>query len=383
MGQVFKNEKNGTWTIRYDLPNSTREKRKLKQIGGFSKKKEAEEALKQLESKVITGDYVSESSLTLEKMLEIWMRDHVRLKLQPKTILFYQRYIDEYIVPELGKMRLSDIKENHIDAFYSKLKRKPDIANKCHDTLRACMNKAWKWKYINRNKNFMDFVDEPKIIRRKRDTLNEEEIKTVLSEFSTHSVHWHVLLALNLGLREGEICGLKESDINYKKKEISILRVVQRVADKSQKIPKNESSIRTLPLPEHMEPIFRQRSKWISANKLMLGPRYNHEWDGFLSVDYKGDIIDDEKLCSRYRDKYKRIMKLYPDITRVTFHDLRHSCASLLLKNGATMKEVQEILGHKNMSTTSDIYAHVDMDSKKGALERVSVHIMHTSVHKI
>lgn len=368
MGRVFK-KNDGTWGIRYDLPESTRENRKQKQISGFKSEREAKKALTKIEAKILNGTYFTDNKITVEQMLDIWMKDHVRLNLAPKTILFYENYVDVYLKPYLGYIKLSELKPNHITAFYSTLTKEgksQGILNKCHRTLRACLYSAYNWEYTD--KKVIDKVKAPNLERKIHSFWDEDTIKQGIKYFENHAIEFHVIVALNLGLRQGEICGLMEKDIDFKNKTLTITRSLQKVKGEINiKKPKTESSKRILPLSDYMITIFRNRSRWIKKNILFFGEDYNKKWTGFFSVTEKGDIIDDQKVCGYFRRALKK-----SNLPKVTFHDLRHSCASWLLFKGASMKDIQEILGHSNMSTTADIYSHVTLDKKREFLNKLN-----------
>jgi integrase len=216
----------------------------------------------------------------------------------------------------------------------------------------------------------MDKVVCPNYIKKQPSFWDLKEAKEGIKFFNTTAIGFHVAVALNLGLRLGEVCGLKECDIDYNKKVLNIARAVQRNRKVKTivKIPKTETSIRTLPLPDDMIKLFKARSKWIKLNMLQFGAAYSHEWDGFFSVDELGVILHDQSVGSRYRRLIKK-----SDLRKITFHDLRHSCASLLLDSGVDMKTIQEILGHADFSTTANIYSHVTNSKKLDALNNINI----------
>jgi len=371
MGSVFK--KGDFWAIRYDLPESTREKRKRKQLTGFLTEKDAKDHLTLMEAEMIKGTYFNHTKITLNELLDIWMRDHVRATLALKTYEYYDNQVRVYLKPYIGHLKISDIKVNHITAFYAKL-AKDNVSKgttaKCHETLRAALNKAYEWEYTN--SKIMDRVKPPKVEKNEQSFWDEKMIEKGLKYFKDSNVLFHMIVSINLGMRQGEICGLRETQINYKTKVLTVNRAVQKIkGEVFTKEPKNEPSKRKIPLTDDMVDVFKKRSKWIMENKIKYGEKYNHSWDGYFSVNEFGDIMPDTYISSTFKNTRNRLMKIYPDLEYVTFHDLRHSCASWLLSKGVDMKTIQEILGHSSMSTTADIYAHVNVDKKREALEKL------------
>ena len=153
-----------------------------------------------------------------------------------------------------------------------------------------------------------------------------------------------VLVAAFYGFRRGEVLGLKWDAIDFERGTISVIRTVTTITldgkqtEIEQQSAKTKSSLRTLPLIGSFREYFLQVKEAQEFNKQICGNCYNHEYDGFVFVDELGE--------------------------RMRFHDLRHSCASLLLANGVPLKHIQEWLGHSDFTTTANIYAHLDYKSK-------------------
>ncbi|MED1826257.1 site-specific integrase [Brevibacillus agri] len=174
-----------------------------------------------------------------------------------------------------------------------------------------------------------------------------------------------VLLAAFYGLRRSEVVGLKWDAIDFKNKTITIQHTVIETSVEGKLIivekdlTKNKSSHRSLPLVAAFE-------------ELLLRIKKQQEQDRYLYKDsYCTDYLDYiylDKLGHRIKPGY--IMQLFPivlsrhNLRRIRYHDLRHSCASLLLANGVSMKEIQAWLGHSDFSTTANIYAHLDVSTK-------------------
>ncbi len=117
--------------------------------------------------------------------------------------------------------------------------------------------------------------------------------------------------------------------------------------------------MRTLPLVGSFKQYFSEVKKAQELNKDVCGNCYNYEYDGYVFVDEMGDRLDPDYLTSYFPEYLQK-----HGFKRMRFHDLRHSCASLLLVNGVSLKHIQEWLGHSDFSTTANIYAHLDYSSK-------------------
>lgn len=364
MGYVIKTKK--AYAIRFDM--LVNGKRKQKQIGGFSSPKEAKDALIEVQSKINNNRYTLDN-VSVGQIFEIWFRDYVDIQLAPKTKLYYHGLYSNYIKPSLEFINLRDIRANTIEKFYYSIERKgasKDIVYKCHKTLRACLNKAYKWDYIDTK--IMDKVTSPKEPKASIDFWETDTIKRALELTVNSKVHYHICVSLYLGLRLGEVCAIEQSDINFNKRFLRVNKTLQYIKGKVIiKEPKTESSKREIPLSDTMIDVFKNRIKYTKENQLFMGQKYNHKYINYLSVFENGDIMTDSYVTKRFK---KDIEKL--DLPLIRFHDLRHSCASWLIANDVNLKIVQEILGHAEYSTTANIYAHASRENKKQALDKLS-----------
>lgn len=264
---------------------------------------------------------------------------------------------------------LQNLKANNINAFYRKLKENglsDDVIFKCHKALRACLNIAYKWDYID--KKIIDKVTSPKEPKTKVQFWEPDMIKDALEILKDSRVYFHIYVALHLGLRLDEVCALTSSDINFNKKVVNVSKTLQYVKGKViVKSPKTETSKRTIPLTDNMLKFFKKELSRIKENQIFMGSDYNKEYLNYFSIFDDGNIKTDSYVTKRFNKDIKKT-----DLPLIRFHDLRHSCASWLLYNDVDLKVIQEILGHTSFSTTADLYSHIVQDKKKEALENLN-----------
>jgi len=170
-----------------------------------------------------------------------------------------------------------------------------------------------------------------------------------------------VRVAAYYGFRRSELIGIKWSAIDFENKVISIshkVLTVEGIVYLSDTL-KTTSSHRKLPLLPEIEKLLLDRKEEIEDNKLMYGRSYNKKYLDYVFVDDIGDIIKPDYVSNKFRELLKE-----NNLKHIRFHDLRHSCASLLVASGVPMKNIQEWLGHSNFSTTADIYSHLDFSAK-------------------
>ena len=175
-----------------------------------------------------------------------------------------------------------------------------------------------------------------------------------------------ILFAAFYGLRRSEVLGLRWDAIDFEAGTLTIRHIVTSANIEGKHIliqadrAKTSSSLRTLPLVEGFAQRLKELKKQQEYNERLCGNCYNKKYKGYLFVDEMGNLI----LPNAVSENFGKLLKAH-GLRHIRFHDLRHSCASLLLKQGVPMKQIQEWLGHSDISTTANIYAHLDSQSKQ------------------
>ena len=178
------------------------------------------------------------------------------------------------------------------------------------------------------------------------------------------------MLTAFYGLRRSEVVGLKWAAVDFEQNTIEICHTVTTVRLDGKEVlvesngTKTKSSKRTLPLV----PVFRERLLALQEeqkeNRKLCGRCYNKKYADYICVDAMGNLLKPDYLSN----SFQIILQNY-HLRRIRFHDLRHTCASLLLANKVPMKKIQEWLGHSDFSTTANIYSHLDYASKVSSAE--------------
>jgi integrase len=258
--------------------------------------------------------------------------------------------------------KLIDIKAYDLIAFYNTKRSEglkdasiKKVANIMHPALRN----AFHLELIAR-----DITAQIPNFKESRPTINyfdKNELGLFLEVIKGHKNELAFKLAAYYGFRRSEIIGLKWDAVDFERKTITIKHKViisERKIWTSDKL-KTESSFRTLPLiPEIEKELLKQKER-IKSNKKYFGNSYDETYKDYIIINEMGKILFPDNLTHQFKLVLKR-----HKLKEIRFHDLRHSCASLLLSTGIHMKQIQEWLGHADFSTTANIYSHLDYSSK-------------------
>lgn len=290
-----------------------------------------------------------------------------KIRVKPTTYNAYDMIINRKIIPYFKPRNLSleKITPSHIQSFYMhELETiSPNTVIHEHAVIYEAMKYAYKIGLIE--VNVATRVDRPKKVPYEPQFLNAAELEKVFDAIRGTVFELPVLLAAFYGLRRGEVLGLKFDSIDFDASTITIRRtIVHTTVNGKKQLIKQEStktkaSNRTLPLVWKFRQYFLEVKQAQEENKKMAGNCYNHEFDGYVFVDPLGNLLKPNYLSGEFP---KFLVK--HGLRRIRFHDLRHSCASLLLANGVQLKHIQEWLGHSDFSTTANIYSHLDYSSK-------------------
>jgi integrase len=260
---------------------------------------------------------------------------------------------------------LQDLQAKDIQNFYLyELKRvSANSVIHYHANIHKALKYAVKIDLIDVNP--ADKVERPKKEKFVGSFYDAEEVNRLFEIAEGTILEIPILLGAFYGLRRSEAIGLKWDAVDFEQNTLTICHtVVQCNIDGKRELiaadtTKTKSSMRTLPLV----PFVRERLLALRAeqaeNRRLCGRCYNGEYLEYICVNEIGDLIKPSYVT----EQFPKLLDKY-EMRRIRYHDLRHSCASLLLKNGVQMKEIQDWLGHSDFSTTANTYAHLDYASK-------------------
>ena len=234
-----------------------------------------------------------------------------------------------------------------------------------HSLLHLAFKHAVKRRIIPGNP--CDQADRPKATQFIASHYNAEEVKKLIDCLDDDPIRIVVILTAYYGLRRSEVLGIKWSAIDWSENKIYIRHKIIKNAMNNNEIEgydvmKTKSSYRTLPLiPIIREELEKEKARQEEMQKVLKGS-YCKKYLDYVCVDALGNII-----TPSYVTEHFRIILNRNNFKKIRFHDLRHSCASILLANKVPMKMIQDWLGHSDMGTTANIYSHIDSESKKAS----------------
>lgn len=340
-------------------------------------RKNFEEELNKKSNKINTNSNSDKANQKFSDYLLEWAENQVGKK-EDTTSSTYITNIKGIIAPYFDEraITLRELQPIHIQEFYNaqykriltKGKNKGKIVSKntvnhYHQNIHKALNDAVKLDIIPYNPDDKTIVAPPDEYI--ASYYNEDEAMELLEKVKGKPLEIIINIATCYGLRRSEILGLKWEAINFTNNTFTIKHKVTQATIKNKRVivqkdkMKNKSSYRSLPLIDSIRELLLKEKSRQDKNKKLYGNTYKNK-DNYICVQDDGELLKPDTIT----DKVPKFIKSV-GLRRITLHNLRHSCASILLANGISMKEIQEWLGHSSYNTTANIYAHLDTTAKE------------------
>ena len=298
---------------------------------------------------------------TIEALYNEWYKNHVERNLSPSTQAFYKNLWERFL-SDKGRAKLATFSAKTIYMIIDGVPT-PRNKNAVYKMLCAMFNKAVKWGYATANP--CAAVDTPQYVAEEKQALTPEQITVVAKEIEKEETKYRIafFFAALCGLRRQEIIGLKWDDIDFFNNSFYIRRAAIYVKGKGTitKEPKTKKSARKLFLPQQLKQLLIEHKHEQTQLKLLLGDKWRG--DNWVLTQADGSIMHFQ-TPSHWWEKFAK----KNGISGVTFHGLRHTAASYMIKNNVPITTVSGVLGHANTSTTLNIYSHMLEDTKKEAI---------------
>ncbi len=356
-GTVYRRT-DGRWVGGISLPTGGR-----KYVYGRSRK-EASDRMASVLTELRRGVLPPPEQLTVGDLLEQWLEDSARSSVRASTFRSYSDITRLHLLPELGRLRLSKLQPQHVERLLRR-KLEDGLSTRrvqyIHAVLRRALSRAVRWGLVARN--VAGLIDVPRVVRPEVQPLTPLEIQGFLDQVRGDRLEALYVMALSMGLRQGELLGLRWDDYDSEAGSLAVRRSLQRVNGVVGFVePKSLRSRRVIGVPQSVRQVLSTHRKRQSRERLKAGP----EWEehGLVFSTVTGRPLDGTNMTHRFQR-----MLSEAGISRRRFHDLRHSCATVLLAQGLPARVVMEILGHSQISVTMNTYSHVLPEMQRGAAE--------------
>ena len=396
----------GRWMARVDL-GWQHGKRRSKAIYGRTRR-EVADALRDALKAAEQGTLVANERQTVEEFLVRWLRDVAQTRVRSRTYVTYEAAIVHHISPHLAPIRLSKLTPQHLQAWLGTLSAHGVSIGRqryARVVLRNALNTAIRWRLIS--VNAATLIDAPRVARKEIRPLTPDQARALLIAAKGHPLEAFFAVALSCGLRLGEGLGLQWADVDLETSTLEVHRAVQRaggdvtarrpllaerkrihaalrqlrkefktpeiaqtrgrLVEDLQRVrlalkpfkttvqvtePKSVRSRRTIALPTVAVTALRaHRVRQLEA-RLAAGGRWRDH--GFVFASSIGTSLDPRNITREFK-----ALLVAADLPNIRLHDLRHSCATLLLAQGVNPRVVMETLGHSQVSLTLNTYSHV------------------------
>ena len=369
-GTIYK-RKDGRWCGAF---YSEADNKRHFVYGSSYKKVKAKMREKSLESTLMDSNN-SGVKYSLQDWIQDYLETYKRNDLKPSTYSGYETVLRGHIKGSaLGRMNLSKIRPANIQNFYNqKLKAGLSVKSvwQMRNLISTALKQAVREGYIEKNPD--EYIVLPKKQRYEPTILTPEEIRKIVEEAKEDPLYSIVVTALFTGMRKGELMALQWKNVDFQTRRIFVeysLGVLLHQEGKDGKFhneyrlvePKSKKSKRFIPMADTVVEALKIQRERQRYNKRRYAEIYVDSDFTFTEAD--GEIVNQK----RFMNEYHSFLKKY-GISDCRFHDLRHSFASLMLQRGVDFKTLSDILGHSQISTSLDIYAHVYDSSKNIAVE--------------
>lgn len=293
--------------------------------------------------------------MTVEAFLRDWLEKQVHGRREPSTYLAYKSYVERHIIPGIGKKQIARLSPKDVqDLINSRKKLAPASIRQMRAVLRKALHDAERWGLVDRN--VVRLTEGPRVRKHPTEPLTPEQAKVFLKGIVGDPLEAIYCVGIGCGLRIGEVLGLKWTDLE--EGTLTVRRELQRIEGKYvvKEYPKTDESQRRLVVPPFTwQALDRWRDKQTAPGDL-----------GLVFTTATGSPVNGSWVTHHLYD-----ILVHLKLPRQSFHDLRHAFASILIDQGADLKEVQAALGHSQIALTANLYSHLYDSARQRTADRI------------
>jgi integrase len=363
-GSVYRRRTDGRWAGMLYVTEA--DGRRIRRTFYGKTRQDVERRLVEVRSKAEAGVPMTPSRLTLGAYLEEWLTQIVAPRVRPNTLAAYRFHVERHLTPDLGARKLGKLTAREVRLYLDSLKQRGEgvrTIRYVHATLRAALEDAMREELIE--KNVAKLVRPPATPRSERHPLSVEEIRMFLKATREDRLHALYVVIAILGLRRSEALGLMWADVDLDAGTLCVVRGLHRVGGRLLLLDtKTARSRRTIPLPEPVRQVLTAHRERQEQERVELAERWPAS--GHVFTTAIGTPLDPDNCSKAVKAALER-----SGVRPVRLHDFRHGCVSVLLGLGVPPRTVMEIAGHSALEMTMNVYAHVTLDDKRAALDRL------------
>ncbi len=361
-GSIFQRKADGLWVAAVTV-----EGRRRRAYGRT--REEAAAKLLQLQQQAGAGLPTPPQRLTVGGWCSTWV-EQVAGRLRPSTATRYRQLVAQQIVPTWGRVRLAQLTPAQVEQGLRRLVDgglTPRTAGHVRAVLRASLNDAQREGLLARN--VAALADPPRVAREAPKVLIPSEAWAVIDAMPEPGLQRLVSVAVNTGLRQGELLGLRWADVDWQAGELHVTQALQRVAGEYRLVEvKSASSRRTVPLTADAVAVLEDQRRWQVEARLAAGGRWREYIPGLVFTTDRGQPLNGPSLTHRFEDALQTA-----GLPVIRWHHLRHAFAGLMLGSGSDLATVSGLLGHSSVSLTASTYAGLMPSLKRAAADRLGL----------
>jgi len=398
-GTIYENKKRGRWEGQFTYVDSVTGKTKRKLLTGKGQREVAQKGKAFLKS-IEDGLLPEADKLTVGEWIDRWLTDYIKPTVRIKSYEKYESCLKSYIKPTLGGIIITKLKAPDIQRVFDEMlvtggSGKNGVSTSTVRATRRYLSMSFG-KAVQVGillKNPVAATEQPRLVKEEIHPLNAEQAAKLLntakvgeyiylevkqrrkpspgSEYHKAMSYTAILLAINTGMRLGEVFGLKWSDIDFKKNTINVQRSLVSTASRGMifEKPKTKGSKRRISITGKLKNALEFYQKQQEEFADLMGDKFQNQ-DNLVMASLTGKSVDTSNFTTRYFKK----MLVQAGLDRgFKFHDLRHTHATLLLQQGVNIKVISERLGHSTVNMTLDTYSHLMPDMQETAVKAMEI----------
>ena len=327
------------------------------------------------------GELFASERLTVEKFLCVWLKESVTPNVREKTRVHYEYICNQHLIPSIGRRPLNKLAPPEIQSMLNEKAAtlSPGTRRQILVALRRALKIALRWDLISRN--VATLVDAPKLAAREVLTYTPDQIETFLSAVAGDPLECLYLIAAGIGLRQGELIGLRWTDVDLDAASIQVRSAIQRQRGTLERTElKTDRARRSLPIPDSIVAALRRHKTAQLERRILVAGAWKEQ--GLVFTSSIGTALEPANLTRHYDSVIAGINKREKkaaeaesrkpvEFPRLKFHSLRHYSASAMLRAGVPARVAADILGHSSTRLTLDTYSHVIEESKRAAVQHI------------